>query len=687
MSKPVNSASDRLLSRLGWSASRKSWEERIGVALLLLAAGLAIWLGRGAPLTEQVLIWGLLLLVLAAVLRRGWLKLFGPVLFYELVQIARRKRYFVLRTLYACLLLFLLCWLFLVWLIDSRSGGIRATEMTKFSESFFYLFMTVQFLLVGILTPAYTAGSIAEEKDRKTLEFLLATDLRNREIVLGKLAARLANIFLLILTGLPILSLLQVIGGIDPNLVLAGFAASLLTMASLGGLSILNSVLMKRPRDAIISTYLMACGYLMLSGLSWLLLLHPSVANFPSMESWASPITVDDLVRFFNAGNLIAAFYQLAFAVARGGRLEQVLPALLRDYAIFHGLVAIGCCTWAVLRLRSIALQQSQGKPNKLAVRTRFWRRPEIGQNPMIWKELFAEPGYRFNWLGRILIILIVIGSFLPGAFVVGYFLDRIFHFTRGGYGSDDPLLALSEGMNIWARSIGAMVACLTLLSVAVRASSTVSSERDRQTLDALLTSPLGSSQILFAKWLGSVLSVRLGWLWLGLIWMAAAIAGGLHPLALMLLVIAWFVYAAALSGLGLWFSVVSRTTLRATIWTLFTTAGIGVGHWIVWMCCIPFFRIAAPGRDSLFEWLAKLQAGITPPVALSWLLPFRGQDFIVSGYQRKDEWELFCGIIGICFWGVIAFVLWSAAVGQFQVVTGRRGFRRHPPSTSSDSS
>ena len=35
---------------------------------------------------------------------------------------------------------------------------------------------------------------IAEEKDRGTLEFLLATDLRNSEIVLSKFVARLGNL-------------------------------------------------------------------------------------------------------------------------------------------------------------------------------------------------------------------------------------------------------------------------------------------------------------------------------------------------------------------------------------------------------------------------------------------------------------------------------------------------------------
>jgi len=47
--------------------------------------------------------------------------------------------------------------------------------------------------------------AIAEEKERKTLDFLLASDLRSREIVLGKLASRLAYLTLVLLTGLPLL--------------------------------------------------------------------------------------------------------------------------------------------------------------------------------------------------------------------------------------------------------------------------------------------------------------------------------------------------------------------------------------------------------------------------------------------------------------------------------------------------
>src|SRR5207244_5018575 len=107
-------------------------------------------------------------------------------------------------------------------------------------------FMIVQFVWGVMLTPAMVAGSIAEEKDRRTLEFILATDLRDREIVFGKLAARFANIVLLLLTGVPILSALQFLGGVDPGMMLAGFAATLLTLASRAAWGLYDVVVWRR---------------------------------------------------------------------------------------------------------------------------------------------------------------------------------------------------------------------------------------------------------------------------------------------------------------------------------------------------------------------------------------------------------------------------------------------------------
>src|SRR5262249_15127893 len=127
----------------------------------------------------------------------------------------------------------------------------------------------------------------------------------------------------------------------------------------------------------------------------------------------------------------------------------------------------------------------------------------------------------------------------------------------------------LGESMNVWVRIAGTAVAFILLLAVAVRAATSITNERDRQTWESLLTSPLDSNSILFAKWLGSLLTVRWGWLWLGLIWFLGIITTGLHVLALPLVLGAWFVYAAFLAALGMWYSTTCRTSLQSTISTL----------------------------------------------------------------------------------------------------------------------
>src|SRR5438094_10218246 len=102
-----------------------------------------------------------------------------------------------------------------------------------------------------------------------------------------------------------------------------------------------------------------------------------------------------------------------------------------------------------------------------------------------------------------------------------------------------------------------------------IRAAGAVSSEREKQTLDSLLTSSLMTKEILFAKWLGSILSVRWAFLWLCVIWSLGAVTGGLDASCLPWLVLAWSVYAAFMATLGLCLSTFYSSTQRASIWVL----------------------------------------------------------------------------------------------------------------------
>ena len=226
---------------------------------MLSALYLAFW--------PAAILWALFAIGLAVCSRQGWLKLVGPVLLYDMIRTARRVRYAIMRMLYAGLLLFMLCYLIMILSLTGEAQLLRR-QTAVVAEVFFMFFTVIQLAVVVILTPAYVAGAIAEEKDRKTLEFLMATDLRDSEIILCKMLSRLANMSLLLITGLPILAILQFLGGVDAELVLAGFAAVGLTMLGLAGFSMMVSTMSRRPRDAINLTYLVMFAYLLIGTVS-----------------------------------------------------------------------------------------------------------------------------------------------------------------------------------------------------------------------------------------------------------------------------------------------------------------------------------------------------------------------------------------------------------------------------------
>ena len=651
----------------------------LAVPLLLGEAVGLFWAAPSLGGAAGAVLWGQWLLCTAALLLAAASQLFGPVFFYDLVRMTRRGRYFLVRTVYGGALLFLLV---VIWWNQLAFHGEALTiaQMAEFANLFFSWFVGVQFGLVALLTPAYTAGAIAEEKERRTLEFVLATDLRDREIVLGKLASRLVNLGFVVLTGLPILALLQILGGVDPGLMAAAFAATVVTMLSLAALSIFFSALTRRARDAIILTYLTVPAYLIVSGLSLLLLQPPGWAGFPSTATWQSPVTLQNVVEWFNAGNLVYAFVLVAGSYGTGS-LGGVLAGALGRYALFHGLVVVGCCAGAVVRLRRVALADQVVRRRKATGTAARPRRRPVGDRPMVWKELHAERGFRLHWLGRIIVGVLIAASFFP----LWPILDD---FQRSGGNH------FAEEMNAWVRGVGTAVACLLLLAVAVRAVGSVTGERERQTLDALLTSPLQGHEILYGKWLGSVLSLRWAWAWLGAIWLLGVLSGGLSPLALPLLVGGWFVFAGFTAALALWFSTVCRTTLRATLWTLFTLVAAWLSHWLVWMCCMPFFIAMGPGApgsfvETVLPRVFEFQAfALTPPVTLGFLA-FRVEDFEqLRGGGAEPNWpvEFFvCALLGFVIWGIAGRALWTATVDRFNLLMGRVPVRHRPAPAARD--
>jgi ABC-type transport system involved in multi-copper enzyme maturation permease subunit len=204
---------------------------------------------------------------------------FPAVFFYDLVRTARRGRHTFIRVAYAGILTLVLLNMYAAWMVPQVVSSIGSgnlfpefwnpsvvpgRELVNFASTYFYAFVGIQMLVVFLLTPPYVAGAIAEEREHGTLEALFVTHLRNSQIVLGLLLSRLARLAMILLAGLPFLSLLQLLGGIDPNLVLAVFAATGMTALSVASLGMLLSIYAGKARRAIVQTELIVIGYVTL---------------------------------------------------------------------------------------------------------------------------------------------------------------------------------------------------------------------------------------------------------------------------------------------------------------------------------------------------------------------------------------------------------------------------------------
>jgi ABC-type transport system involved in multi-copper enzyme maturation permease subunit len=632
----------------------------------VVAAGAALaWYSDDLTSRQQAGGWSLLVLLSVYLLRRGWIRLFGPVLFYDVVRNTRRTRTFVTRCGY--LLLLLIC----LWSVVGgqlefqsqalRQGTVDPSVAAALAESFFNTFMIVQLALAIFLTPAYVAGAISEEKERKTLEFVLATDLDSREIVLGKLAARVGYLTLLLLTGLPVLSAVQFLGGVEPDLVFAGFAGAAITVFGLAGIGILASVYARRSRDAILFSYMIVIVYTALCLLGAGLEDNHYITTDPIVGG----LSAADFLHWFQAGNPGFALYRVFSGT--GGPPQTVVFPILGEYAAFHALLILFTVTLAVIRLRPIALREFANSTTKRIRRLRLRGVRPPGDRPMIWKELNYDSGMRLRRWGLVLLALLVALSFSPVPFILG----------SGHYG----YRSLETDVNEYIRLVGTVVACMALLAAAVRGSVALRVERDKDTLDALLTSPLTTREILFGKWVGCMWGLRWPALWLGSIYALGLLTGGLSPFAVPLLAGVILVYCGTLSMVGLWFSVVCRTTVRATVAAVFASLGLGVGHWLIWMCCLPF-EIAGGGGMTGLKQVFEFQAGLTPPFVLAGVLPFSVGDH--WNLDREFEGELMAfSLIGTIVWLVVGGILWAITNDRFQVDANRLNVlvpEGHPP-------
>lgn len=187
----------------------------------------------------------------------------NPVLQRELLVNLRMTRAFVLLFFYNAMLGLVVL---LAWPQDRQLDLTRNPEEAK---SLVNLFFLGQYLLASLMAPSFAAGTMTGEKERQTYEMLLASPLLPPAIVLGKLLASLCHLAILIFASLPIVMLCLPLGGVSLYEVLAAYLALILSVITFGTISVACSSYFQRTAASLVVSYLLILPLALLGVLLW----------------------------------------------------------------------------------------------------------------------------------------------------------------------------------------------------------------------------------------------------------------------------------------------------------------------------------------------------------------------------------------------------------------------------------
>lgn len=160
---------------------------------------------------------------------------------------------------------------YLVFSGNQYYGGINYSDILVI----YSIIAVIEVGLVMFVVPAFTASAIAGERERQTLEILLTTRLKPMQIIMGKLMSSISNVLLLVLSSLPILSIVFTVGGVSFQDLMQLVLMTLILAIYIGSMGIFFSTLFKKTVPATVFTYggviFLTLGTIFLIGVAYLI--------------------------------------------------------------------------------------------------------------------------------------------------------------------------------------------------------------------------------------------------------------------------------------------------------------------------------------------------------------------------------------------------------------------------------
>ncbi len=513
--------------------------------------------------------------------------LFGPLVWWELVRLARRGHAARARVLLLYALLLSVIGFAVVYsirntpadatrLLRGTAEPLSLNQTADFAHSLALVLLEAQLLLVAVITPAYAASTISEEKDRQTLPLLLATQLTDREIVWGKAVGRALFVLSAVLAGVPVLMLTLFFGDVTLQFLASGYALTFGTAILSAAIGVSAACHTPDSRTALVRAY--AQSAILVFGA----LLPPFVLLSPfAMLSYTRP----DFPSYSAAVQVACGFGYPVGQVVVAWMLMVQATRMLRKHDPTAGPVD-----------RTLYPEPPRGRPlpivfGPLPVEPRPLP-PLDDADPMLWKERHSGRTSKLpvldtpvRWLGGMFTLVAVMLFATGGWLLVERALraiDPVEAERLARRGPEPP-----DGGGGLMAAAGMFAAGLYLVPLAVGVAGCIAGERHRATLDSLLTTALRRRRILWSKvrahtesglvfGVGAITAVGCGF---------GADAGWRLGLSAMAAVAATFALVIALAA---WLSVRCATPMRAfrlclPVVVLAIPLPMLVRNWIVW--------------------------------------------------------------------------------------------------------
>jgi len=429
----------------------------------------------------------------------------GPIFTRELVTSPRRPRHYLQRSLYVATLLVVMG---TAWLIVAGTQEIRSIgDMAQFGALLFRILAPLQLALMGFFAALVSASAISLEKDRRTLILLLLTRLTNSELVLGKLFASLLEIAAMVIAGLPVFFLITLFGGVSVDQVLRVFGVTMATALVTGSLGTVVALWREKTFQTLALTALLAVLWLGAWQLVQTGIVFRELIGVPAAD-WAalfSPIQALWLAASPSIGartilfGMDATWGYVATAFVGAFALNGLAILKVRVWnpsrEVFAGLKAED--TESVLLRGPSAAENSvesaaeQARQGHVDARIRSGTRPtrHAWDNPVLWREVCTWAYGRKVVLIRIAYLLMVLGAVLT---------------VHRAVNADQRIAGEATGVAIPAATLGmAPLVLVSLLIVNALAVTSITNERDGQSLEILLVTDLSPAEFVFGKLLG----------------------------------------------------------------------------------------------------------------------------------------------------------------------------------------